>query len=529
MKHRPQSRAATDFFKEPMKISISNPSEIVRFEPIEVRDLKQMVDLCLRKNFSPAIFKDGYRNLVNFETAYCIGLDVDNDGRTEEMTLAEARRAFAEYKHLILPSRSHQKEKDGKPPCDRFRVILFFDQPITDVDTFYATWFWCKSQWPAIDPQCKDPSRFYYRHSSAASIQENGHLIKPELPQPKEITKGNVELSALSPSDRGKLSRNTLEFLIDGADKGNRNGTTYKVAKEFQQNLFTMEETEARILEALHRTNTFARDFTEAEAKQTIRSAFNTEAKHDPRIKPRAFNLVPIGELYKTNSKVEWIVDNLLTVGGVSLMSSDPKAGKSTLVRQLMRDILRGSNFLGRQCKQGAVHYYGIEEQLEVVNASFKRLGVTNQDSLLVHIGDPLSGNVMQDFREMLAETRPALAVIDTLFDFLEVESENNYKEVKRELRKIRQIARETGTHILLVHHSSKGSKDDRRRGNRGILGSQAIAGGVDSIIMIEVEGSTRLISTSGREIKSWQNRQIVFDDTNRTYSLGPEDDRDKF
>jgi hypothetical protein len=505
-----------------MQISISDPSEIARFTAVDIKDLKQMVDLCLRKNFSPAIFKDGKRNLANFEVAHCIGLDVDNDGRTPSMSLEQAKVTFKDLKHLILPSRSHQKLKDGKIE-DRFRVILFFSEPITDVDTFYATWFWCKKMWPAIDPQCKDPSRFYYRHSSAASIREDGYLINPELPKPKEVTKGNVELADLSPDSRGKLSRATLEFLLNGAEKGNRNGSTYKVAKEFQQNLFTLEETEARIIGALTFTDTFARDFTEAEAVQTIRSAFNTEAKHDPRIKVKAFNLLPIGELYKTNSKVEWIVDNLLTVGGVSLMSSDPKAGKSTLVRQLIREVLRGQVFLGRQCKQGSVHYYGIEEQLEIVNSSFKRLGLMNNEPLLVHIGDPLADTKMEDFKDILLQTRPALAVIDTLFDFVDVESENNYKEVKRELRKMRNIARETGTHILLVHHNSKGSKDDKRRGNRGILGSQAIAGGVDTIMVLEVEGNTRLITSSGREIKRWVNRELVFDLKDCTYSLGAE------
>jgi hypothetical protein len=512
-----------------MNISISDPSEIAKFSAVSVTSLEQMAELCLKNNFSPAIFKDGKRNLANFEMAYCIGLDVDNDGKlvqgkhVPEMTIEQAKEAFNDYTHLILPSRSHQKLKDGRV-CDRFRIILFFTEPITDIDTFYATWFWCKEQWPAIDPQCKDPSRFYYKHSDIASTRAHGLRIKPVAPKPKELVE-RVDLSNISAHDRGKLSRSTLEFLLNGAEQGNRNGSVYNAAKEFQQNLYSLDEASQRIVDALNHTDTFARDFTEAEALQTIRSAFNTDPKHDPRIKQKAFNLVRIGELYKSKAVVEWIVDGLFSAGGVSLMSSDPKAGKSTLVRQLMREILRGKTFLGRQCKQGSVHYYGIEEQLEVVNASFKRLGITAADPLLVHIGDPLAETKMEDFRELLLEHKPMLVVIDTLFDFLDVESENNYKEVKRELRKLRQIARETGTHILCVHHNSKGSKDDKRRGNRGILGSQAIAGGVDTIVVIEVEGRKRLIGTSGREIKSWRNREIIFNFEDCTYTLGAEVD----
>jgi hypothetical protein len=529
----PQSRAASDIFKEPMKISIAKPPQFEFFTARGVKTLTEMSELCLDHNFSPAIFKGGKRSLANFEIAYCIGLDIDNDGKmkpggkvaTPLMTIEEAKEAFKDYTHLILPSRSHQKDKPGEGIRDRFRVILFFSEPITDLDTFYATWHWCHEKWPAIDHQCKDPSRGYFAHSAVASVRGGGLRITPVLPAPKEPKADPVDVFSLPPGSRGKLSKATLQLLSTGPEKGNRNGDTYKAAKDFQQNLYTLEEASEQIVASLHQNGTIARDFTEQEVLQTIRSAFNKDAKHDPRIRQRAFNLVPIGELYKTNSKVEWLVENLLTTGGVSLMSSDPKAGKSTLVRQLMREILRGTTFLGRQCKQGVVHYYGIEEQLEVVNASFKRLGVMTSEPLFVHVGDSLSESKLEDFREILMETKPALAVIDTLFDFLDVESENNYKEVKRELRKLRQIARESGTHILLVHHNSKGQKDDRRRGNRGILGSQAIAGGVDTIMVIEVEGNTRMITSSGREIKRWNNRELVFNFDDCTYSLGPETD----
>jgi hypothetical protein len=507
-----------------MYISIAEPPEIAYFTPAPITSLEGMAELCNQMNFSPALFKNGKRNLASFEKAYCIGLDVDNDGRTPLMTLDEAKVAFKDYTHLILPSRSHQIEKDGRV-CDRFRIILFFTEPITDIDTFYATWFWCKEQWPAIDPQCKDPSRFYYKHSAISSLRKNGTRITPVAPKPKEMTKGNVDLSRLSEGERGKLSRDTLEFLLVGTGKGDRNGKTYKAAKEFQQNLYPFEEAVSKITELLLHTETISSDFTQGEVEATVRSAYNTEAKHDPRIVKKAFDLVRLDELYKTTRTLEWITEGLLTVGGVSLMSSDPKAGKSTLVRQLMRDVLRGGQFLGRHCKQGVVHYYAIEEQLEVVNASFKRLGLTNKEPLFVHVGDPLAETKMEDFRELLLEHRPVLAVIDTLFDFLDVESENNYKEVKRELRRIRNVARETGTHILLVHHNSKGNKDDRRRGNRGILGSQAIAGGVDTIMVLEVEGTTRLMSSTGREIRRWSNRELVFNQTDCTYTLGAEVD----
>ena len=511
-----------------MQISISDPPKFAYFRRAEVHSLKDMAELCLKHHFSPALFANGKRNLASFEAAYCIGLDIDNDGKADTplMSLEDAKWAFMDYRHLILPSQSHQKEKHGKV-ADRFRVVLFFTEPITDLDTFYATWFWCKAKWPAIDSQCKDPSRGFFKHSAVASICETGELIKPVPPAPRAPLP-EVSVKDVLPGERGELGKATLKFLLNGATPGERNGSVFKAAKDFQQNLFTIEEATGRIMEALERTGTLARDFIAAEVEQTIHSAYNGVVKHEPRLEPKpkkAFNLLPIGELYKTKSELEWVVDRLLSVGGVSIISADPKAGKSTLVRQLMRDILRGGTFLDRKCKQGPVHYYAIEEQLEVVNVAFQRLGVNTTDPLLVHVGDPLGDNKMEDFRELLLDGRPVLAVIDTLFDFVDVESENNYKEVKRELRRIRKIARDTGTHILLVHHTGKGQKGDNRYGSQKILGSTAIAGGVDTTITVAVSGRKRLVNTTGREIRPWSKRNLVYDYEKGTYALGPEED----
>jgi hypothetical protein len=515
-----------------MYISVSEPSEIAVFVCAEISTLEGMVELCLTKNFSPAIFKDGKRNLKNFERAYCIGMDIDNDGKlykgqpTPLMTLEEAKKSFADYTHLILPSRSHQIEKDGVA-VDRYRVILFFSEPITDVDTFYATWDWCKKRWPAIDHQCKDPSRFYYKHSDVASVRAFGLRVTPVAPTPKDpLDIDSIDLTMLPPNSRGKLSKASQDWLSNGIPKGNRNGDTFKIAKEYQQNLYTFDEAVSQIVPALRDTDTIARDFTEEEVISTIRSAYNSEAKHDPRIKPNAFNLVPIGEVYKTKAKVEWLVEDLLAVGGISLLASEPKAGKSALIRQLIRDVLRGSPFLDRKVKQGNAIYLALEEQIEVVNESFQKLGINEADQLSVHVGEPLHETVTEDFREMVMTNRPAIVVVDTLFDLIDAE-ENNYKEVKQAMRELRKIARASGSHIALVHHSGKGDSNPkyRTRGQRAILGSTAISGGVDTILMMSVDGNKRELMATGRGVRRFRNCILTFDKRDDTYSLGPEQD----
>jgi hypothetical protein len=505
-----------------MKISIGQDGDKVNFEAVDVRDIRELSELILKSPYSLGIFKDNYRTKANFVQAEAIGLDFD-----EGMSLAEATELFKDYSHIIAPSRSHQVEKNGKV-CDRFRVILILSEPITDAKVFEATWFELFKQFPKLDKACKDASRFFYPSKSVHSVKSGGLRVQPVDPEFLGFTEYNPPLITQFPSEeKGELGKATLKFLQFGAPHGERHRELYKAARDVNQQGYSFEEFVEWVNDLCERVGDDA--YRDKGALKAIQDAFTKEPKHEPRIEKKAFELKKIGQLYEDKTEVEWLVEGLLTKGGVSLMSADPKAGKSTLVRQLMRDVLRGSLFLNRRCKQGQVYYFAIEEQIQVINASFKRLGVTAEDDLFVHVGDPLTENGFKDFKELIVSQRPALAVIDTLFDLLEVESENNYKEVKRGLRAIRQIARESGTHILLVHHSSKQMKDDKRRGNRAILGSQAIAGGVDTVIILEVDSTSRYITTSGREISKWDYHEIIWDERTKTYSLGAKKEEDLY
>ncbi len=499
-----------------MLISIGQDNDKVNFISSEVYSIDELAEAILKTPYSLGTFKNNYRNKENFIQTRSIGLDFD-----EGLTLEKATELFKEYAHIIAPTRSHRVEKNGVVQ-DRFRVVLFLQYPITDNETFEATWFSLANKWPNLDKACKDASRFFYPSKFIHSISSKGKKIDPVLYKPPVVNNSSSLVD--NESDqllKGRLGKRTLEFLTLGAKEGEKHNELYAAARDANQQGFAHEW----FLEKLEGLAQHCGEpkYLDHGALKTVADAFSKDPKHEPRIEPKAFRLLKIGELYKDKTEVEWLVAQLLSKGGISLVSADPKAGKSTLVRQLIREVLRGTDFLGRKCKQGKVFYFAIEEQKQVVNASFRRLGVNDTDELYIHVGDPLTGNVFADFREVLLEVKPELAVIDTLFDFLEVESENNYREVKKELRRLRQVARESGTHILLVHHNSKGQKDDKRRGNRGILGSQAIAGGVDTIMVIEVDGSSRLITSSGREIRQWNHREIIYNDKDHSYTLGPE------
>lgn len=494
-----------------MKISVSNYGKSKTYTPVEISNYSELEKVILSQPYSLAIFKDNLRNKENFLQTELVGLDFD-----EGVTLQEAEDLLKDYMYVIAPTKSHRKEKNGNV-CDRFRVILFLSEPITDNATFEATWHSVYEKFPKIDKACKDSCRYFDPSTEVYRFNSKGIKITPVAPKPKEV-KAPVEVS---PGQTGKLAKRTLEFLTLGTQPGQKHHELYAAARDAHQNLYSIEWFSQQVELLAEKTGDDS--YVDSGAIKTIEDAFNKEPKHDPRIEPRAFKLQKLGELYKDKTEVEWIVDELFSAGGVSLISGDPKAGKSTLVRQLIRDILRAGTFLGRRCKQGSVHYYAIEEQVQVLNSSFKRLGLTENDQLWVHVGDPLTDNSYQDFHDILCETKPTVAILDTVFDVVNVKSQNDYDEVKKAFRKVRRTARESGTHIVLIHHNGKDNGQFKRQGNGRILGSQAIAGGVDTILVFEVDGRTRLVTSSGRQIKPWHRRELVYQEKDNTYTLGPE------
>lgn len=475
----------------------------------EVTSISELQKVMLSSPYSLGTFKDNRVVKSNFISANSVALDFD-----ENYTLNEAKKDFEKFQCIIATTKSHGKVKNGKV-FDRFRVVLFFTEPITDNETFFSTYKKLQDAFPRLDPQCKNSSRWFYPSVDLIQVNKKGMKVTPVklVTETKPFTSDSI----LQTKGNGKLAGSTKKLLKHGLVAGSRNGDTFKIAKDFQENGYAEDDAVKFILKAFTETNTLSYDFTEYEVENTIRSAYTSEPTNAPR---KPFKLVPIKEIYRENKKLEWTVDKLLSKGGISLLSAAPKAGKSVIARQLITSILTNKKFFGRECLHGEVHYYAIEEQPEVIQDSFKKMDLPNDVPLYVHTGDIFSDDILRDFLNILQERKPVLAVVDTLFDFLDVESENNYKEVKQQLRKLRNIARVTGTHILCIHHANKGFGGVTGN-HRSVLGSQAITGGVDSIMVVEMQGDTRVITTMGRSIKRWITRELIWKEETETYSLG--------
>lgn len=483
----------------------------VQAKPVTVGTFEELESLFTKSTYSLSTFKNNRRSIDNFEKTNCIGLDIDAG-----MTLEQAEQSFKNMRHLIMPTKSHQKEKVLKsgetlPACDRFRVILFLSKPITDAETYYATWQAIANIYPAIDPACKDPSRQFYKSTHVHSKQTDGGTIDPVSPAVKTVT---VQPKQVVAGAKGELSKRTLKFLLEGARKGERHGELYFAARDFHEQGYSIEECRIKIGEMIGRDPDWSFNKND---EATIEDAYTREAKHEPRnVTPKAFSFKTMGEVFEAKATLDWYVEDLLTVGGFSVVAGPPKSGKSTIVRQLAVATAQGADFLGRKVKQGPVLYLALEEQEEMLHADFKKLGAKSTDPILVHVGGAMGGNVDHDLAEAVDQLKPVLTVIDTFALYAGVKSMDNYGEVNQPLSRLRKVARDSRSHVLIIHHSRKGA-----HGAGSILGSQAIHGAVDCAISFNQQGNTRFISTSQRGGRPISNVEAVFDSKTNLYRLG--------
>jgi hypothetical protein len=241
---------------------------------------EELKDLVTTQSYSLSTFHENRRRIETFKEMTILGLDIDNFDKKNpdkpKMMLHEALIAFADYKCIIAPSKSHQKEKHGVI-TDRYRVILFLSSPITDVATFAATWNDLFKKFPAIDDQCKDVSRYWDKSLTIAYANEHGVLVDPVKPSEEEV-KPTVAIDAatvqtIAGKRRGRVPSDVAELVVTGVKPGSRDTTFYKAAKSLQRANWEFHEA----LEFLRCVPIEGADFTEADLFRVVESAFKTE------------------------------------------------------------------------------------------------------------------------------------------------------------------------------------------------------------------------------------------------------------
>lgn len=258
---------------------------------------------------------------------------------------------------------------------------------------------------------------------------------------------------------------------------------------------------------------------------QRLTLAMGEAEKQDSRLplggnQESTFHVTDLKSLMaEPEEETDWLIDNLLPVGGTSIKGAKPKVGKSTMARNMALAVARGGDFLGRKIlRPGRVAYLALEEKRAEVRKHFIAMGA-REEEIYIHTG-AAPQNGLEALAKIIDTYNPVLMIVDPLLRLIRLRDANDYAEVTRALEPIGEIARQSGCHILSVHHLGKADRQD----GDDLLGSTALFAAVDTLLLLKRRPQGRTIQTIQRYGTEDMPETVVFlDEVKRTVSLGGE------
>lgn len=193
----------------------------------------------------------------------------------------------------------------------------------------------------------------------------------------------------------------------------------------------------------------------------------------------------------ETLPRLDWVVKGLYPVGSVGAIYGESGAGKSFVGIDLIAAIAEGERWFGMRTKQLPVSVFALEGEgglkgrvraWEVVNKREYPNGVFFWDSMrngsfALRDADARSDYNRKRLIQLCADLKAngragGVVVIDTLNQASDGADENSSRDMGELLKAMKFIQRETGSLVLIVHHSTKSKENQSMRGHSSLYGA---------------------------------------------------------
>lgn len=262
-------------------------------------------------------------------------------------------------------------------------------------------------------------------------------------------------------AQRNGLTEDTLRARLDDLDKADP--PDYFAAEAFED----VSPQQGRIQGMANEM--VERGLARREADKTLANMAIREAKF-----PDFLSLPDL--LAQPDDDERWIVQDLLTYRGKILLAAQNKAGKTTLVGNLVRNLADGGKFLGEFDTEQQQRIVVIDAEMgtNTMRRWYRDLGITNADrvDLVPMRGKASSFNVLSDLmRSRWAEHLAGadVVILDCLRPVLDALGLDENHDAGRFLEGLDELMDEAGVPTYaVVHHM--GHEGERARGDSRLL-----------------------------------------------------------
>ena len=193
-----------------------------------------------------------------------------------------------------------------------------------------------------------------------------------------------------------------------------------------------------------------------------------------------------------------YLVKGMLLPKQISLLAAPPNTGKSCIVAALLANLSQGKSFAGQKVRRAAVLYVGAEDPDGIAiraDGHFDTLEdkTSSEFFVLDRAIDMSRRDVAKTFvkdvktykKRIIAER--LIIVFDTLTLSIGNSDENSAGDMTIVMANARELALETGAHVMFVHHTSAADPKKAR-------GSTALVGNPDTVLVLKPVTKTRVL-----------------------------------
>lgn len=126
-----------------------------------------------------ATYKNNYRNIDNFQMSDVIPMDIDNDHSEDPadwITEDKMDEFFGSIDYVLVPSRHHMLDKDGKSARPRYHVY-FPIEAINDPKAYTAIKVALQKAYPFFDDNALDAARFLFGADTDEVVWHEGWML----------------------------------------------------------------------------------------------------------------------------------------------------------------------------------------------------------------------------------------------------------------------------------------------------------------------------------------------------------------
>jgi AAA domain len=211
---------------------------------------------------------------------------------------------------------------------------------------------------------------------------------------------------------------------------------------------------------------------------------------------------------------LRFVVQDILPEGLIFLVG-DPKVGKSFIVLELVLSVAEGSLFWGRECAQGDVLYFMLEDSPRRVKRRVEALRPSGHAKGKIHVftqSDNIPRISLQpgivgflERLETFLDENPKikLVVIDTLINIRPDKRDRTqglYQSDYESVAGLQRLIARRGITCVCVHHTRKSAEVDSIA--ERISGSNGLHGGVDGAWFVVKKNGAVMFSTSMRDVE---------------------------